>query len=86
MRVSTIGSGAPEIAVVGGIHGDEHCGVAAIEALRARPSLFDDPAKCLIANERALEANERYVDTDLNRGFPGQPDGGLTRKYWSPRS
>lgn len=33
MRVAQLGEGDPEIAVVGGIHGDEPCGVHAVERL-----------------------------------------------------
>jgi len=31
--------------------------------------------KLTVANERALEAGERYLDADLNRVFPGDPAG-----------
>jgi hypothetical protein len=80
MRVETIGhesaDAEPAVAVVGGIHGDEPCGVRAIERfLRERP--VDEvrrPVKLIVANERALEAGTRYVEGDLNRLFPGDPD------------
>lgn len=71
MRVEQLGTGTPSIAVVGGIHGDEPCGVNAIERLlEERPSVHA-PVTLIIANERALEAGTRYVDEDLNRAFPG---------------
>jgi len=78
MRVETIGPAdeGAAVAAVGGIHGDEPCGVRAIERfLREGP--VDDvqrPVKLVVANERALEAGTRYVEGDLNRLFPGDPD------------
>jgi len=74
MRAATIGTGTPKVAVVGGIHGDEPCGVHAVEQLLADPPAVDEPVKLVVANERAYERGERYVDTDLNRSFPGDPD------------
>ncbi|WP_284009097.1 succinylglutamate desuccinylase/aspartoacylase domain-containing protein [Haloarcula pelagica] len=74
MRVEQLGKGEPEVAVVGGIHGDEPCGPAGIEAVLADPPAVSRPVKFVIANERALAAGTRYVDTDLNRAFPGNPD------------
>jgi len=73
MRVERLGDGEPEVAIVGGIHGDEPCGVRAVERLIADDLTVDRPVALVIANERAIEAGERYVDTDLNRSFPGDP-------------
>lgn len=74
MRVETLGDGEPEVAIVGGIHGDEPCGAVAVEALlEAEPSV-ERPVKLIVANERALDRDVRYVDEDLNRAFPGSPD------------
>lgn len=74
MRVEQLGEGTPEIAVVGSIHGDEPCGARAVERLLADSPDLDRPVKFVIANERALAENVRYVDEDLNRAFPGDPD------------
>ena len=80
MRVETIGhksaEGAPAVAAVGGIHGDEPCGVRAIERfLELGPvDEVQRPVKLIVANERALDAGTRYVEGDLNRLFPGDPD------------
>jgi predicted deacylase len=71
MRVEQLGDGAPEIAIVAAIHGDEPCGVDAVETLLEEPPALKRPVKCIIANERALARNVRYIDTDLNRTFPG---------------
>ena len=88
MRVEILGGGAggdsdpdsdsdsdPDVAIVGGIHGDEPCGVAAVEdLLESRPDVAR-PVKLVIASEEAVARGTRYVDTDLNRAFPGDPDG-----------
>ncbi|WP_435143518.1 succinylglutamate desuccinylase [Halobaculum sp. P14] len=74
MRIHQLGDGVPEIAVVGGIHGDEPCGPAAIERLVAEDPDVARPVKLVVANEEALERDTRYVDEDLNRAFPGSRD------------
>lgn len=75
MRIEQLGDGEPELAILGGVHGDEPCGVHAIEQLLDDDPVVDRPVKCVIANERALDRNKRYTETDLNRAFPGDPDG-----------
>ncbi len=77
MQVIELGDGKPEVAVVGGIHGDEPCGPIAINRLLAEEPSVERPVKFIIANEEALEAGVRYLDTDLNRAFPGDPDADL---------
>lgn len=75
MRVETVGEGSAEIAVVGGIHGDEPCGIHAVETLLSEDLDVQRPVKFVVANEAAIEQSTRYVDEDLNRAFPGDPDG-----------
>jgi len=75
MRVERVGEGEPELAVVGGIHGDEPCGVAAVEGLIEAASPVERPVAFVVANEEAVAADRRYVETDLNRSFPGAADG-----------
>lgn len=74
MRVEQLGEGEPEVAIVGSIHGDEPCGRDGIEAVLADPPAVDRPVKFIVVNEPALEVNRRYVDVDLNRIFPGDPN------------
>ncbi|WP_117363982.1 M14 family metallopeptidase [Natrarchaeobaculum sulfurireducens] len=74
MRVAQLGSGTPEIAVVAGVHGDEPCGVRAVERLLDEQPQVRRPVKFVIANEAALERRVRFVDEDLNRTFPGDPN------------
>ena len=81
MRVERVGPDEadepPAIAAVGGIHGDEPCGVRAIERFLAEGPVeaVERPVKLVVANERALDEGTRYVEGDLNRLFPGDPDG-----------
>ncbi|MFC4542121.1 succinylglutamate desuccinylase/aspartoacylase family protein [Halosolutus amylolyticus] len=74
MRVAQLGSGTPELAVVAGVHGDEPCGVRAVERLLDERPTVERPVKLVVANEAALERRVRFVDEDLNRAFPGDPD------------
>jgi len=75
MQIHQLGDGQPELAVVAGIHGDEPCGVEAVERLVADDPEVERPVKLIIANEKAIDTGERFVDEDLNRAFPGDPDG-----------
>lgn len=75
MRVETLGNGEPEVAVVGGIHGDEPAGVRAVEHLVETRPTVSRPVKLVVANEEAIERDVRYVKADLNRSFPGRADG-----------
>jgi succinylglutamate desuccinylase len=56
-------------------HGDEKIGIEAINILRQKGiSNFD----VLIGNPKALEENKRFIDTDLNRSYPGNS---MSNKY-----
>lgn len=74
MYVEQLGTGEPKTAVVGAIHGDEPCGEYAVRALLDERPPVQRPVKLIVANEEALASEQRYVDTDLNRSFPGDPD------------
>lgn len=61
-----------KIAIVGGTHGNELTGVYAIEKLARFPERLDRysfEVVTLLANPRAVTANKRYIDRDLNRSF-----------------
>ena len=71
MQIRTIGGEDPKVAVLGALHDDEPCGASAIEeCLTTDPSL-EPPTAFIIANDRALERNQRYIDVDLNWVLPG---------------
>lgn len=76
MRVEHLGNNPEQatIAILAAIHGDEPCGVHAIERLLGDPPAVERPVKLVVANEEALARGRRFVDEDLNRAFPGDPD------------
>ena len=84
MRIERLGDGEPKLAVVAAIHGDEPCGVRAIERLIAEQPAVERPVKLIVANERALERGVRYADADLNRIFPGDPDASEYERRLAP--
>jgi len=85
MRVEQLGTGRPEVAIVGSIHGDEACGARAIERFLIEAPAVERPVRFVIANEEALERGVRYIDADLNRAFgdegaPNDHEYGLVRR------
>lgn len=72
MRVEKLGDGEPEYTIVGSIHGDEPCGPDAIERFLDEDWKVKKPVQFIIANEKALKQDDRYVEWDLNRSFPGE--------------
>lgn len=57
-----------KILVIGGMHGNEPLGIEVVRML------VEDPVKnvdALLANEKAINKNLRFVESDLNRNFPG---------------
>lgn len=75
MRVEQLGTGDPELVIVGGVHGDEPCGRRAIEWLLAEQPPVSRPVRLIVANEEALARDVRYLDADLNRSFDYVPRG-----------
>jgi predicted deacylase len=73
------GPDSPSVAVVAGVHGDEPSGVRAVRRLRAAAEAGDLELErgvlFAIANPPAVAAGERYLDSDMNRSFPGDTDG-----------
>ncbi len=65
MEVNTVGPGKPEIAVVACIHGDEPCGKTAIGRFLSQDPVLDRSVMFIVANEKALEHGDRYVDTGM---------------------
>ncbi|WP_256296700.1 succinylglutamate desuccinylase/aspartoacylase domain-containing protein [Haloarchaeobius salinus] len=75
MRVHTLGDGEPALVVVVGQHGDEPCGERAMERLLADEDLeLTGAVTFVVGNERAAELEQRFVDEDLNRAYPGDPE------------
>jgi succinylglutamate desuccinylase len=60
------------IAIVGGTHGNERTGVYLLKKFEQSPELIQRSSFrtiTLLANPKAVETNQRYVDRDLNRCF-----------------
>ncbi len=60
------------LAIVYCIHGNEPYGLEVVKKLPGIPSF--------IGNEHALKQHKRFIDTDLNRSFPGDPLGNHEEK------
>ncbi|MFB6190438.1 MAG: succinylglutamate desuccinylase/aspartoacylase family protein [Candidatus Nanohaloarchaea archaeon] len=73
MRIEKLGDGTAEYAVVANLHGDEPCGREAVEKFLSEEWEIQKPVKLIVANEKAVERDARYIDDDLNRSFPGDP-------------
>jgi len=56
------------------VHGNERYGLEVFSYFRDHLSEYPG-LKILLAHEAALEANVRFLETDLNRSFPGTIDG-----------
>lgn len=74
MEVKVKGPAEPEVAVVYCTHGNETAGKKAVEKLLEENPNFQDGVKFVFANEKAYEQEERFIDTDLNRSFPGEQE------------
>lgn len=74
MQIIKRGKGNPQYTVIGSIHGDEPAGKNAIKRVLDEELAFKKPVQFIIANEKALAADERYLDVDLNRHFPGDAE------------
>jgi hypothetical protein len=64
----------PFLSIVACQHGDEPFGLNIINALRPRLEEFPG-LQLIVANEEALLINKRGMEGDLNRSFPGDPNG-----------
>lgn len=74
MKTEVLGEGEPEYAVVTCLHGNETCGWKALQRFKQENKEVKKPVKIVLANEKAFEADERYIDSDANRVFPGDPE------------
>lgn len=61
------------VCIVGGVHGDETCGLNAINLLESKlltgDKLLHGRLLTLVANLEAVRLKRRFVDCDLNRAF-----------------
>lgn len=77
-EIVTVGQGSPIIGVVGLVHGDEICGRAVLDGLKSLSPY--GTLKLIYANLPAEKAETRFVEENLNRVFPGNPNGSLEQR------
>lgn len=72
--MQVLGSKNEKITLVCGVHGEE---VFGLDVFRYFKSRLDDKKglKLILANEKALDREARYIKKDLNRCFPGDKNG-----------
>jgi len=61
-----------QVAIVGGTHGNEMTGVLVAKHFQKNPELVMRPSfktTVMLSNTAAVAANQRYVETDMNRCF-----------------
>lgn len=66
-----------KVAIVGGTHGNELIGVELVrewESNNAEIARESFESRAIVGNPRAIEANKRFIDLDLNRQFGGLVD------------
>ena len=70
VEVLDSGISGPRVIIMGGVHGNEKCGVEAIEDFLSNPySLIKGKVTFIKANRKALDENVRFVEDNLNRCF-----------------
>ena len=72
--IEEYGKGTPIITFVACMHGNEVVGLHILEILR-KQSIFQGTMRLVVANPKAVFANKRYINHDLNRCFPGRKNG-----------
>src|SRR3990167_10700075 len=60
-----------KILIIGGMHGNEPLGIEIAKRFQDRPIKGVDT---ILANEKAILNNSRFIEQDLNRSFPGNED------------
>jgi len=58
-----------KVVILGGVHGNEVCGVHAIRKLAPILKIQQGELRMIIANSKAVEKNVRYTEENLNRCF-----------------
>lgn len=63
------GKAGPTLAIIGGVHGNEPCGIKAIAAVKDEIKPKKGKIIYIIANKEAIKENKRFIEKDLNRSF-----------------
>lgn len=75
-QITIIGNGKPVVGIVAAMHGNESSPVI-IDQLKQQITLQKGTVIFITANPYALSKKNRYIDTDLNRIFPGKAGGNI---------
>ena len=61
----------PKVCIIGGVHGNERCGYEAIKEITSKNliNLIKGELTFIIANQKAIDQNVRFIDENLNRCF-----------------
>ncbi|MFA6064574.1 MAG: succinylglutamate desuccinylase/aspartoacylase family protein [archaeon] len=59
----------PKVVVMAGVHGDEICGVKALDELIPKIKVTAGKVTFIYANLKAIEQNKRFIEYNLNRCF-----------------
>ena len=59
----------PKVVILGGVHGNEVCGVQAIRKIKDSLKIDKGELRLIIGNPKAVEQNIRYTEENLNRCF-----------------
>lgn len=82
MKIDNYGHGECHFNIIVGVHGDERAPIEAYvllkEYLAGRE--IKKAFNIITANETALAKGQRYIESDLNRCFPGKSDGDLEER------
>ncbi|MBA4319471.1 MAG: hypothetical protein C0412_13805 [Flavobacterium sp.] len=78
-QIKSKGDGKPTVAIVGCVHGEEKIGQKIIDRLK-NIKINQGTLTTIIANNKALGANKRFINQDLNRSFPGKRKGNYEEK------
>ena len=70
-------SNNPILTIVCCQHGDERFGLTVFDVYKTKKGI---PIQLILANEKAVKANKRFTETDLNRSFPGSVSGSYEEK------
>lgn len=80
IKVEILGGEDPEYGVIACVHGNEECGYEAIQRFKRSEHELEEAVKFVIANEKARKQGIRYMEKDLNRCFPGDPESNTYEK------
>ncbi len=74
--ILSFGYNPPVITLVCCLHGDESFGETVFNYFKEHASRFGD-FKLILAHPAALQAKKRFFEDDMNRSFPGSPEGSI---------